>query len=259
VLERLSRNRVLDVFDAWCEPRRCRVVVKTLRPERLGDRRARAALLREGRLLRRIAHPHVVRAYEVHERPRPLVVLETLTGETLAHLLERRRPSAADVAQLGLQLCSAAGELHRHGLLHLDLKPANVVVENGRAVVIDLSVARRPGKGRRGVGTWCYLAPEQAAGAELGPAADVWGIGMTLWEASVGERPFPDDDARDHPQTEERVPPVGRRRSLPAPLAAAIDACLEPDPRDRPSLEALWGGLLAVPGGRSPLALEQPR
>ncbi len=240
VLALLARSNVLDVYDGWSHERDCRVVLKTLRPDRREDRRARAALLREGRLLRRLAHPHLVRGFEVIAGPPPVVVLETLGGETLAALLERRerRLSARELGFLGLHLCSAVGYLHRHGLLHLDLKPSNVIAEAGRAKVIDLSVARRPGRVPAGVGTWCYLAPEQARGAEVGAAADVWGIGGVLYEAATGDCAFDDDrDTADYPQLTRRAEPVARfRRGLPAGLGAVIDACLSPAPEARPSL-----------------------
>ncbi|HSJ18778.1 MAG TPA: protein kinase, partial [Solirubrobacterales bacterium] len=127
------------------------------------------------------------------EQPGPLVVMETLGGETLAHMLETDGPlDIKDAAQLGLQLGSAVRYLHANGVLHLDLKPSNVVAEAGRARLIDLSVARPPGSARAGIGTWCYMAPEQASGGSLGHAADVWGIGAVLFEAAVGEAPFED-------------------------------------------------------------------
>jgi serine/threonine protein kinase len=247
IVARLSRARTLDVYDVWSEERGCRCVAKTLRPDRRDDRAARRRLLREGRLLRRLAHPHIVRAYEVVDGPVPVVVMETLGGETLQHLLARakRRLAARDIRELGLQLCAAVGYLHRHGILHLDLKPSNIIVEAGRIKLIDLSVARPPGRARKPIGTWCYLAPEQAGGGPLTAAADVWGIGMVLYEAATGQPVFSDDDPRDYPQLEERIPPVGRTRRLPPRLAGAIDACLEPDSGARPALADLAGTLAA--------------
>jgi serine/threonine protein kinase len=230
------------------------VVAKTLRPSTLGDRDALTRLRREGRLLRSLDHPHLVRAYETLPGPPPVVVLETLSGETLAHLIDRRRRrlTAAELAVLGLQLCSAVGYLHRSGWLHLDLKPANIVAEAGRAKILDLSVARRPGPGRAGVGTWCYLAPEQARGDELGEAADVWGIGVTLWEAATGRLPFGESDTEErraeYPQLHRAAEAVSRHRRLPAELARAIDLCLRPEPADRPSIARLWKRLADVPG-----------
>jgi serine/threonine protein kinase len=193
-------------------------------------------------MLLRLTHPHIVRAYELVERPHPVLVLEALTGATLDYVLDTRsrRLPALDVAYLGLQLCSAMRYLHRFGLLHLDLKPANVISEAGIAKVIDLSVARPPGPAPSGVGTRQYLSPEQARGGVLGPPADVWGIGAVLYAAATGQRPFyPLDKDTPYPQLEKRAPGIGTLRRLPRPLADAIDGCLEPDPGERPRLPEL--------------------
>ncbi|MEU6595769.1 serine/threonine-protein kinase [Streptomyces flaveolus] len=271
VLAGLTRTGWLDVYDAWSEERHCRCVLKTVRPDRRGERRLGERLLREGRWLRDFTHPHLVRAYDVFTEPEPLVVLETLTGETLSHLLHRlrRRPSAADVALLGAQLCSAVHYLHGRGLLHLDLKPSNVVVDRGLAKVLDLSVARPPGPAPAGLGTCCYLAPEQARGGTLTAAADVWGIGVTLYEVACGDlpfecrttggtghRPYAGDEPGDgtgtgdpgdwYPQLERGAPPIASRRRLPAPLAAAVDGCLRADPAARPTVAALAAALEAA-------------
>jgi serine/threonine protein kinase len=244
VIGLLWRSRVLDVYDAWSHERGCRVVVKTLRPDRRDDARAVRALRREGRHLARLSHPHLVRAYAVLDAPHPAVVLETLGGETVAHLIERRARglAARELGILGLQVCGAAGYLHAHGIVHLDIKPSNVVLDGGRAKLIDLSVAQRFGACRPGTGTWCYLAPEQARGDAVGPAADVWGIGLLLREAATGECPFDNraDGDREHPQLGRRARSVrSERRGLPRVLGAAMDAALAPDPAQRPSVGEL--------------------
>jgi serine/threonine protein kinase len=251
VIEHLNRSRTLDVYDCWSRERECRCVVKALRPERLADAGARRRLLAEARLLMELCHPGIVRGYAVLRAPEPLVVMETLTGETLAHLVDTRpRPlGARDLAFLGLGLGSAAGYLHRHGYVHLDLKPSNIVAECGRAKLIDLSIARRPGRAKPGVGTWCYMSPEQARGGRVGPAADVWGIGVVLWEAACGETPF-SDESIEYPQLEHRAPPLRSRRRLPAALAEAVDRCLAHDPGDRPSLAELRAALEPIAGAR---------
>lgn len=244
VLEHLHRSNRLDVYDAWCERRACRVIVKTLRPDRLAEPKAVRALVREGRLLRRLAHPHLVRAYEVREAPRPAVVMETLTGATLEHLVREQRPlSGGELGVVGEQLASALGYLHAEGILHLDLKTANVVAESGRAKVIDLSHAKPAGRMRPGNGTWFTMAPEQVRGGEVGPAADVWGLGVVLHEAATGRAPLIDLAAEldsDTPQLEGRVPLLrGLRPRLPRGLTCAIDASLEPDPAARPTMAEL--------------------
>jgi len=236
-LAHLSRGADLDVYDAWSAERACRCVVKVLRPDRARDASARRRLLGEGRLLLALAHPHLVRAYEVLERP-AAVVLETLSGATLASIISerRRRLPAADLCHLGLQLCSAVGYLHRNGTLHLDLKPSNIVSELGRVRVIDLSLARPPGRIPAGLGTRQYLAPEQARGGEVTAASDVFGIGGVLFSAATASRAFPRLDG-PFEQLERRAPRVATVRRLPRDMGGVIDACLEPDPAGRPGVD----------------------
>jgi serine/threonine protein kinase len=267
VIEHLARTRRLDTFEVWSEQRACSCVAKTLRPDRREDERARAALAHEGRLLLELTHPHIVRGYELVRAPELIVVMETLDGETLAHLVDRRPGGldADEVAWLGLHLSSALRYLHGRGLLHLDVKPSNVVADAGRAKLIDLSLARPPGRCHAGVGTWCNLSPEQARGGRLGPAADVWGLGTVLYEAATGEPAFDDDEswtagssgtwdtgdqrAAGYPQLAGPAPSAAAGRRLPTGLVETIDACLAADPADRPSLDAVAARLADLTSG----------
>jgi serine/threonine protein kinase len=272
-IEHLRRGRNLDVYDVWSDERACRCIVKSLRPDRIGREGPTRRLLEEGRLLSRLTHPHIVRAYEVHERPVPLFVMETLAGETLGHMIQVRDAelSASEVAHLGLHLASAIRYLHAHGWLHLDLKPSNVIAECGRAKLIDLSVARPPGPGHGGIGTLYYMSPEQVRGGELGPAADVWGIGAVLFEAATGEPAFDDPNAdeldepgsdepyeesasddlptnerfdeSDYPQLTTTVRRADELRALPEEMADLIAACLAPEAARRPSIPELLRAL----------------
>lgn len=244
VLDHLARSGGYDVYDVWSAQRACRCVAKTPRPDRAEDADVRRRLVREGRLLRKFTHPHLVRAYDVIREERAAVVLETLTGQTLAHLVKTRarRLPLSEVAHLGLHLCSAVHYLHGQNLLHLDLKPSNIVSEKGFAKVLDLSIARAPGGRGQGAGTPQYMAPEQASGGVLTAAADVWGIGAVLYEAATGEAPFdaPEDTAEDHyEQLERRAHPVRALRRVSQTFGAVLDGCLEPDPPRRPSVEDL--------------------
>jgi len=217
VIAHLARNQATDVYDVLSAERDCRCVAKRVRPDRR-DGRARARLIREGEVLLGCTHPHLVRAYELLRAPEPVLILETLSGATLSRLVDDLGPlPGAELAELGLQLCSAVGYLHRRGWLHLDLKPDNVVAENGLAKVLDLSLCRPPGPVPAGVGTRGYRSPEQEAGAEVGPPADVWGIGGVLRVAAG-------DDAPPH-------------------LVALIASCLHEDPAARPTVAALSGAL----------------
>ena len=251
VVAHLARSHVLDVYDAWSEERGARCIAKTLRPDRRGDPKAGRRLLQEGRLLESLRHPGIVRGYETLHEPHPLVAMETLGGETVAHLLDRRSRSlsAVELAFLGLHVAAAIRYLHGKGWVHLDLKPSNVVAESGRAKVIDLSLARKPGSARPGVGTWCYMAPEQARGGRVGAPADVWGIGVLLYEAASGDTPFGDEDI-EYPQLERRAPPLRSFRRLPRSLSETVDRCLEPVPVARPSVAELIAVLQGVAGDR---------
>jgi serine/threonine protein kinase len=245
VVQLISRSRALDVYDVYSESRDCRCIAKLARPDRAHEERTRRRLVDEGTLLLSLAHPHIVRAYELIEEPEPVVVLETLTGETLEHLLGRTtQPLAfADVAFLGMHLCSALHYLHARGIVHLDLKPANVVSDRGQAKLIDMSLARPPGPVSPGVGTRAYMAPEQARGGEAGPAADVWGAGAVLYEAATGTSAFRAlEDGYE--QLHRRAASVRELRPrLPRRIAQGIDAALDPDPAARPSVRELADAL----------------
>jgi serine/threonine protein kinase len=238
----LSRGQFLGIYDAWSEERACRCIAKVLLPDHIEDQRARESLLREGETLKRLTHLHIVRAYDVIEDPCPVVILETLTGETLDYLINthrRRRLSLSNIVFLGLHLCSAMHYLHRQGLLHLDLKPSNIVSNLGVAKVLDLSVAQPPGRGHKGQGSPQYMAPEQCSGAVLTEATDVWGIGAVLFHAATGKPPFEVEEREKYPQLERRAEPVRSHRRVPVAFAAAVDRCLDPEPERRPMVDEL--------------------
>lgn len=240
VLRTVSAGSLFDVHEVWSEERHCCCAAKVIRPDRVGEAKARRRLIREGELLMRFTHPHIVRAYELREDPEPLLVLEALPGMTVEYLLsEVERLDVDDLAHLGEHLCSAITYLHKNQVLHLDLKPGNLLCSFGLIRVIDLSLARRPGRGHRGAGTHVYLAPEQATGDGVSAASDAWGIGVVLWEAAAGKRAFdrPADDPDDYEQLRRRAGPIrAEREDVPASLADVIDRCLDPDPAARPRI-----------------------
>lgn len=254
----LRRGHDLDVYDVWSDARWCRVIAKTIRHDRLEKPGLGSRLVREGRLLKRLSHPHIVRAYEVHAGAPPVVILETLHGETLAHLSERMgRLPAPDLAQLGLHLASALHYLHQAGTLHLDLKPGNIIVVNSLARLIDLSLARSPGRALPGRGTCGYMAPEQVVGGELTPATDVWGLGAVLFELATGH--FACEDDGDSATTSAGTcaeicspPSVRTWRRLPGCLTQTIDGCLRERPADRPTLPDVCAALEAFLGSAAP-------
>lgn len=254
VVELMRRGGRLDTYDVYSRQRDCRCVVKVVRPDREHEAGCREALVREGTLLRDLGHPHLVRVYDVVHQPRPAIVMETLTGATLGALIDDSPISPADTALLGRQMASALSYLHGRGWLHLDVKPSNVVVQAGRAILIDLSLVTRPGTGRPHAGTDGYLAPEQVPGRDLSAAADVFGLGVTLGEALTGELPYGEEGLWVTGSSPRRTRWSFRRRltTVPVPLAGLILACIDPDPAHRPTLADVRAVLDTVAASAGP-------
>jgi serine/threonine protein kinase len=244
----IQRGRCYEVFDAWSDERDSPVVIKRARPG--ADPASGRILVREGRRLLTLTHPHLVRAYEVYLQPRPAIVLETLPGQTLGHLFHERGPlPPADVVQLGRQMVSVLSYLHTKNLVHADVKPENATVSDGLVKVIDLSLAQAPGRWRRRAGTPGYLAPEQARAGIVTAATDVWGLGLVLLEAACGEDPYPVGCA----EYEEGVGPshsplsLRQRRRTPRALSDLLDEMTQIDPSRRPPMTLVRSELLALP------------
>jgi len=250
VIALLRRSRTFDVYDVFSDSRDCRCVAKLPRPDRADDERTRRRLRHEARMLLSCTHPHLVRAYELHDEPVPVLVLETLSGETLEHALSCSGGPLplADVALLASHVCSALHYLHGRGIVHLDLKPANIVVDLGRVKLLDLSIARAPGPVAAGTGSRRHMAPEQARGGDVGPPADVWGAGCVLFHALTGRAAFgarPDG----FEQLERRAEPLLPGPQLPRAIASVVNAALDPRPEARPTVEELADVLDgAIPG-----------
>ena len=240
-------------------------VVKVVRPHRVDDESSLRGLTREVDTLSRVNHPVVARGLRaVLDGERPHVVLEAIDGPRLSTLIRRYGPlPEQQYLPLGIELASALHYFRRLGVVHLDIKPSNVIM-GAPARLIDLSVARTVEDAAAltyPIGTDAYMAPEQCdppATGTPGPASDVWGLGATLFHAIAGYRPFDDGDERAD-DVAVRFPQVrDLAYALPdtvAPdVATVVLACLEPDPADRPLphelAEGLEPALARAPKGR---------
>jgi serine/threonine protein kinase len=246
-----------EVYLGWDDHLHSLVVIKVVRPGLAGDRRTLDGLGAEVRMLERLNHPVLLRSFGAElAGPRPHVVLEHLEGPRLSTMLRKYGPLLPEqLVPLALQLCAAIHYMAGEGFVHLDLKPSNIIM-GGPPRLIDLSVARtfEECEGlRSAVGTDAYMSPEQCqpdAGTHVGPAADVWGLGVTLFQAVAGERPFSKGD-KDSRVPNERwpqlvEPPKMLDDRVSSAIAEPIMACLAHDPTRRPTPAEVAGQLELV-------------
>ena len=240
VVRLLGGGERYETYLAWDERRLALVAVKIVRPHLVRSERALRGLAAEAALLERLRHPVVVRGFEaVLDGDRPHVVLEHLDGPRLSTLVRRYGPLEPEqLLPLGLQLCSAIHYLAAEGIVHLDIKPSNVIM-GAPARLIDLSIARSVAElvgTERRIGTDAYMSPEQCdpvARGPIGPAADVWGVGATLYHALTGRPPFDTDAEERYPQLREE--PLPLPATVTPELAELVGACLRPAPAERPT------------------------
>jgi eukaryotic-like serine/threonine-protein kinase len=235
-----------EAWLAWDERLRALVVAKLLRSDQADDLAARRVLAAEARMLARLAHPMLVRSFGAANGERPHLVLELVEGPRLSTLIRRYGLILEQVLPLALNLCSVLHYLAEERVVHLDVKPRNIIMA-GSPRLIDLSVAReldQLGTLRSHVGTDAYMAPEQCdpgRWGEIGSASDVWGLGVTVHEAFTGELPYPRPSPDlPHPQLVCDPRPAD---GVPLVLEGLLVSCLEPRPADRPTAAELGDAL----------------
>jgi serine/threonine protein kinase len=246
VLRQLGGGRRYEVFLVWDDHRLTVLVAKVLRPDQASDAVALRELAREAEALERLAHPAIVRGFDAVRSGRfPHLLIEHLEGPTLSDLILADGALAVEqVLPLGLHVAAALHYLAGEGMVHLDVKPENIVM-GAPPRLIDLSVARPVDEARRlrtPIGTDGYMAPEQCEpGGDIGPPADVFGLAATLWHAVGGKRPFPRRGNERFPQRSREPSPLPRR--VPPTLADLLRAALDRDPLSRPTAADLATGL----------------
>ncbi len=253
------------------------VALKVLNPSQVEPEKAIERFKREALLARRIAHPNVCRLHDfgVHREPNGEITLfltmELLAGETLTQLIERRgRLSESEALEIARQLAAGLGAAHRAGVIHRDFKSSNVVlVPDGadfRAVITDFGLARaltslgslvttltQPGGV---VGTPAYMAPEQVEGKPIDGRADIYALGVVLYEMLTGELPFDGESPISIAvkRVHESPRPIEMfRRDLSPRTRTLVERCMERDPENRFSsaeeIVAILGGASRIPRG----------
>ena len=192
-------------------------------------------------------HTNIAHIYEVGEHDgAPFYSMEYVEGGSIADRLRKELPTPRDTAQLLIQVARALHYAHQNGIVHRDMKPANVLLDiDGVPKVADFGIAKRLKEDTHltvsgaVIGTPTYMAPEQAKGSSrhVGPAADIYSLGAILYEMLAGRPPFLPDDSETaitvRVLTEDPVSPAWHRPEIPRDLEVICMKCLEKEPRDR--------------------------
>ncbi|HYX86103.1 MAG TPA: serine/threonine-protein kinase [Gaiellales bacterium] len=230
------------------------VALKLLADHAAEDDAFRARFAREARIAARLSHPNIVPLFDAGEHDgRPFIVMEYVKGETLADTLAREGRLPPDrVVDIGRQCCAGLAFAHDAGLVHRDVKPQNLLVtRDGVVKIADFGVAWALDQTRLTltgsiVGTARYLAPEQTGGDQITPAADVYALGVVLYELLAGRAPHEGGSLPElviAKRNQEVAPLRTLRADVPATLDAAVLACLSVSPGERPAADALAGRL----------------
>jgi serine/threonine protein kinase len=248
----LGRGEMASVYECRHVALGRSAAVKVLHPHLARDRGAAARFLREGQALARVDHPNVVEVFDVGEHDRvPYLVMSLVDGDDLEEHFRQHHPiPVAGIANVILPIIGAVAAAYDAGVLYRDLKPSNVRIardHRGNLVpkVLDFGISKLTGDERGQklaeidelLGTASYMAPEQLRSAkEAGARGDVYALGVILYQAATGERPFHGDDAYGlmHAILTARVsPPSYFRPEIPAAFDALVLRALKREPAER--------------------------
>ena len=249
----LGQGGMAVVYLAHDEELHRRVAVKVLADHLTGDDNFRARFLQESKLASRLSHPNVVQVYDAGETDgSPYIVMEYVPGKTVA---QRGKLSPAEAVPLALQACAGLQHAHNAGLVHRDVKPANLLVrEDDVLKIADFGIARAAELTRLTqhgtvLGTAAYLSPEQAAGEEVTAATDIYSLGAVVYELLTGRAPYEFASLAElaAQQTGGVITPLrDLEPSVPEPIEAAVMHALAREPRFRPASAADFAHELAA-------------
>lgn len=248
-----------------------KVAIKVLRDHYAEDPEFLERFRNEAQSVAALAHPNIVSIYDLGRSADGAyyIAMEHVAGGTLKERLEREeRLSEAETAALGAQISAALEAAHRHGIIHRDIKPQNVLLtEKGEVRVADFGIARAAsvagGSGTSLVlGTASYMSPEQAAGEALGPRSDLYSLGVVLYEMLTGRLPFESETpvALAFKQVyEQPVPPAEIEPTVSKGVNALVMKLLAKNPADRyESATEVSEELERIRDGGTPVAAEEP-
>ena len=248
--QKLGEGGMGVVYRARDEKLQRDVALKFLETLPTGESAGHERVLQEARAISALNHPNICTVYEVGEaNGRPYIAMEYIEGRPLSQEITSTGFSLEQIERYGMQLADALAHAHGRGVIHRDLKAANIIVTpNGRLKVLDFGISRRmePGGGDETTvmdqswasqhtftGTLPYTAPEVFKGQEADVRSDIWSVGVVLYEMAAGRRPFRGATAYELSAAilRERAPEISP--ALPPVLQGVIDKCLSKDPGDR--------------------------
>ncbi|WP_433475601.1 serine/threonine-protein kinase [Spirillospora sp. CA-142024] len=243
LLERLAIGGMGEVWRADDEAAGRPVAVKLLRLELGSDMRARGRFESEARFAAELRHPGIARAFDYGEQAgRTFLVMELVPGEPLDEILARDGGLPLEaVLDLVVQAGRALTVAHEAGIVHRDVKPANLMVSpDGTLKITDFGIARRLAAASQTqtgmvMGTAHYISPEQAQGHELSPAADLYSLGVVAYECLTGAPPFDGPTPVEVALKHVRDAPAELPRRVPAAARELIMEMLAKEPRNRPA------------------------
>jgi Serine/threonine protein kinase len=247
------------------------VALKFLPPHLAAHPEAEERFVREAKAAAALDHPNIATIHEIGETEagRRFIAMSFYSGETLKETLAREGSlPVEEILDYAIQIAEGLARAHEAGIVHRDVKPANVMVPETETVkLLDFGLARVADQSRltdpgRRVGTAAYMSPEQADGEEIDARTDLWALGVVLYEMLAGERPFEGEreTAVLHAILHEEPAPVREHRSeVPPALEQIVTRCLHKDPNQRyESTEDLLDDLRAVRSGDAPVHAEAP-
>ncbi len=197
ILEVLGRGGMGIVYKAQDVKLHRSVALKFLSPERLPTQEARERFLTEARAAAALSHPNICTIYEIHdEDDQPFIEMECVEGRSLKARIREHPLETSEAVDLAIQVAEALEEAHQKGVIHRDIKSANIMVtDKGQAKVMDFGLAKVSGETlhtREGatLGTVAYMSPEQAQGEHVDQRTDIWSLGVVLYEMLSGHLPF---------------------------------------------------------------------
>ena len=263
VLRRLGGGGMADVFIAEQALLGRRVVIKVLHPHLARDAEVAERFRREAEAAAKLVHPHITPIFDYGATEDVVfAVMPLLEGGSLADRIQKEKQlEAGPAAAIAVQVACALDYAHRHGVVHRDVKPDNVLFdEDGNSSLTDFGIATARFHARltasgRAMGTPHYMSPEQAMGKLVDGRSDLYAVGILLYEALVGFPPFDGADAFavSYKQVHEpAVPPVEVSTRVPAALSEIVMRCLAKQQATRYSrghelADALLGFLRGVP------------